>query len=166
MYSVVLDRHNAAATAADAGVFFFQNDCFNGRFRDLPQLKRLVVHSGVFNRPLDDLIESKPKLQKLNMNSLVFDQSLPDPLACMEFSIDSEAFNQSIPEMPCLRRFHLFSLQFNRPIRLFEGLLRLTLDACLFDAPLEFPDSVEYLELLTKYEQYSGSLRLMRCRGL
>ena len=60
----------------------FQNDRFNGRFRDLPQLKRLVVHSGVFNRPLDELIEledleliadrfnevigPKLKLQKLN----------------------------------------------------------------------------------------------------
>ena len=159
-----------------------ENDNFNGRLRDLPSLRLLVVHSAVFNQPLDEFFElgcleivsarfdatigPKTKLERLDVTSVNFNQPLPSLPACAEFLIVSEAFNQSIPEMPCLLRFHLSSPEFNRPIRLLDGLLNLTLDAPLFDGALEFPDTVEYVELLTKDERYRGHLRLLRRRAL
>ena len=159
-----------------------ENDRFNGRLRDLPKLRLLVVHSAVFNQPLDEFFElgcleivsarfdatigPKTKLERLDVTSVNFNQPLPSLPACAEFLVVSEAFNQSIPEMPCLLRFHLSSPEFNRPIRLLDGLLNLTLDAPLFDGALEFPDTVEYVELLTKDERYRGHLRLLRRRAL
>ena len=158
-----------------------ENDRFNGRLRDLPKLRLLVVHSAVFNQPLDEFFElgcleivsarfdatigPKTKLERLDVTSVNFNQPLPSLPACAEFLVVSEAFNQSIPEMPCLLRFHLSSPEFNRPIRLLDGLLNLTLDAPLFDGALEFPDTVEYVELLTKDERYRGRLRLLRRRA-
>ena len=158
------------------------NDHFNGRLRDLPKLKLLVVHSAVFNQPLDEFlglecleivsarfdetIGPKTKLEKLDVTSVNFKQPLLSLPVCTEFVIVSQSFNQSIPEMPCIRLFRLSSPQFNRPIRLLEGLENLILVVPFFDGSLEFPDTVEYVELLTKDERYCGHLRLLRRRAL